>query len=124
MGEVLPKMKVWHYLNHPEHCGTSKSIRKELPLRIRGEVEKSGVRAFGIHFEERPSVLMILVPVAIVALAVLITGVWYFIDSLNRNPDDLQNASVPLMIGMSFLAFAAAIPVSLLTFRWTMIEHG
>lgn len=113
-----------HYLRDPTRCGEDHKVKGILPIRTKGEIDKSDMRAFGIHFEERYSIWIVLLPSALLALLVLVPAAWFFWYWLNFHPGDLQNASVPLIVGLSVLTFATSIPVSLLTFRWTILEKG
>ncbi|CAH0055769.1 unnamed protein product [Clonostachys solani] len=50
--------EVWHYFLCPEDCGNSKDLTSALPIRINGPIPPQWT-AFGIHVDERPSVLSI-----------------------------------------------------------------
>jgi hypothetical protein len=94
-----------------------------LPVRTKGPIT-SRTRAFGLHLEERYSVLAILLPSLILALLILAPSGWFIEFWLRRHPNDLQNAAVPINLAVSALTMAINIPISLLIFRWTIMGSG
>lgn len=119
----FPTSQVWHYLNHPEDCGTSGAAMDMLPIRIKGPIA-SQKRAFGMHLEERYSIWAILLPSLILALLVLVPTGWFIADWLRSHPNDLQNAVVPMTIAVSILTLVLNMLISLLMFRWTVSDAG
>ena len=119
----FPRNEVWHYLNHPGDCGTSANVKDMLPIRIKGPIT-SHTRAFGMHLEERYSILAILLPSLSLALLLLAPTGWFVGFWLDRHPNDLQNATVPVSLAVSALTLVINIPISLLVFRWTILGLG
>ena len=90
-----------------------------LPVRIKGPITSRN-RAFGMHLEERYSILAIILPAFVLILVILVPSSWFFPFWLARHPNDLQNAAVPVTVAMSVLTLVMNIPISLLVFRWTV----
>jgi hypothetical protein len=104
---------------HPADCGTSTDLNKMLPIRIKDATSR--IRAFGIHIEERYSVLAIFIPAFIMVLLTLGATLWFIPPWLNDHPGDLQNATVPVMVAFTVVGFFVQFFVSLLIFRWTTV---
>lgn len=117
----FPRSEVWHYLNHPEDCGTSAGAMDMLPIRIKGPIT-SRTRAFGMHLEERYSIWAILLPSLLLATLVFVPTGWFISDWLHQNPNDLQNATVPMTVAVSALTLVLNMLISLLMFRWTVSD--
>lgn len=116
----FPRNEVWHYLNHPEDCGTSIYAKDMLPIRTKGPIA-SHTRAFGMHLEERYSILAILLPSFILALLFLAPTGWVVGYWLHGHPNDLQNAVVPVNLAVSVFTLLINAHISLLIFRWTVL---
>lgn len=116
-----PSHEAWHYFMHPEDCGTSAELKEILPIRVKGCIT-SHCRAFGMHIDERYSVLAIFIPAFIVVLLTLGAALWFIPLWLNRHPDDLVNATVPVMMALTVVGILVQLLASLLIFRWTASE--
>jgi len=116
----FPSHEVWHYFMHPEDCGTSTDLKEMLPTRFKGPIV-SRSRAFGVHIEERYSALAIFIPAALMFLLTLGATLWFIPPWLKEHPDDLQNATVPIMVAFTVGGFFIQLVVSLLIFRWTNV---
>lgn len=106
---------------HPEDCGTSTEFQEMLPTRSKGPIV-SGSRAFGVHIEERYSALAIFIPAAFMFLLTLVPTLCFIPSWLKEHPDDLQNATVPIMVAFTVAGGFIQLVVSLLIFRWTNIS--
>lgn len=89
-----------------------------LPIRVKGPIVPRS-RAFGMHVEERYSVLAIFAPVFVLFLLTVGATLWFIPLWLNKHPDDLQNATVPIMVAFTVVGLLVQLLVSLLIFRWT-----
>jgi hypothetical protein len=102
----------------PADCGTSTDLNKMLPVRIKDAATRT--RAFGVHIDERYSVLTIFVPALVMVLLTLGATLWFIPLWLSNHPGDLQNATVPVVLSFTVVGFFVQFFASLLIFRWTM----
>lgn len=114
----FPNGEVWHFLNHPEYCGTSTETKDMLPVRLKGPIG-SRTQAFGMYLNEEYSLLVITLPTILLSLLLMIPSGWFMGFWLDEHPNDLQNASIPMHIVSSLLNLFINIPLTLLLFRWS-----
>ncbi|KAF4996921.1 hypothetical protein FDECE_12244 [Fusarium decemcellulare] len=113
-----PSRELWHYFMHPEDCGTSTEMNQMLPIRVSDAIPHR-IRAFGIHIEERYSVLTIFLPAFLMILLTFLATLWFIPAWLKNHPHDLQNATVPITLTFTVIGCFIQLLVSLLLFRWT-----
>lgn len=111
--------EAWYFFNNPDECCTSTQLNRSLPAR-RGDAEGSRIVAWGVHVEQRYSVLVILVPVLVVTGVTLIATVWFIPHWLGGHEDDLQNPTVPATLALGVVQFILQFLVSLVVFRWSV----
>ncbi|KAF6814809.1 cyclin-dependent protein kinase complex component [Colletotrichum sojae] len=120
-GKELPCQsgEAWYFFNNPDECCTSMQLNRSLPIRFEDTAESRFV-AWGIHIEQRYSVLVILVPVLVVTGLTLIGTLWFISHWLGKHEDDLQNATVPATLALGVVQFVLQFLVSLVVFRWSI----
>lgn len=118
-GHPCPSGETWFFFNHPDLCGTSKCLNDALPVRL-GDSAESRITAWGVHIEQRYSVLIIAIPASIVFFVTIAATLWFVFWWLEQHPDDLQNATVPISLAMATVTSFVSTAVCLVLFRWSL----
>ncbi|KZL78246.1 cyclin-dependent protein kinase complex component [Colletotrichum tofieldiae] len=120
-GKDLPcsSGEAWYFYNNPDECCNSTQLNQSLPKRLE-DTGQSRLTGWGIHVQQRYSILVIFVPVMIVTGITLIATLWFIPYWLETHQDDLQNATVPVMLALTTVQFILQFLVSLVVFRWSI----
>lgn len=110
--------ELWLLFEDPEECGTSKDLNESLPVRC-GDPDRSRIDAWGVHMEQEYSANLMIIPVLIIDCLTLAGALWYMPFWLENHPGDLQNATVPVFLGMAIVGFLLHLPISFICSRWT-----
>lgn len=102
---------------YPEDCGTSSDLKDMLPTRLKGSIAPRS-RAFGMHIEERYSILAIFIPALIVVVVTLGATLCFIPYWLKEHPGDLQNAAIPITVAFTVVGILLQLLISPLLFRW------
>ncbi|KAM5363807.1 hypothetical protein ACJZ2D_011841 [Fusarium nematophilum] len=109
--------EAWFFFNNPDECCNSRELNHALPVRL-NDTSDSRITAWGVHIEQRHSVLTIFIPTIALTLVTLAGTFWFIPQWLKDHPGDLQNATVPVTLGFTVIQFLIQLLVSLLIFRW------
>jgi hypothetical protein len=118
-GDPYPNNETWFFFSHPGACGNSTALREMLPKRTKDEA-KSGTTMYGLYIEQRHSILQILIPVVVVLGLTLGGTLWFVIPWLSNHPDDLQGATVPVLLAFTLVQFMLTLLTTLVVFRWSL----
>lgn len=101
----FPNGQTLHYLEHPDDCGTSSWLNKKLPVRLTkppkpdaDDMTDPSFVAFGIHVEQGLNVCVLALFLVLIFIVVFGGTIWLIPWWLNSHPDDLQNATVPIVV--------------------------
>lgn len=120
---LLPTTETLHYLEHPEESGTTSQISKKLPVRLT-DIPKADAfdetgdafEAFGIHIEQALPVRTLALSLVFIFVLVFGSTIWFIPFWLNNHPDDLQNATVPLVVTSAIVLSVTSITLAVLFF--------
>jgi len=100
-------------------CGNSRTLNGALPVRLCEAID-SRVTAWGIHIVQRQSIIPIFIPVFVVAVLTVGSTLCFIPSWLNDHPDDLEGATVPVVVAFTVVGLLLQLLVSLLVFRITI----
>jgi hypothetical protein len=110
--------EAWYFFQNPEDCSNSKYLNDALPV-LMSNTDDSRFKGWGIYIEQRYSILPIFIPALVLILTTVGATVWFIFPWLKDHPDDLQNATVPLVVTFSIIGICIQILMTLLIFRWS-----